>query len=106
MVRWCDAPRPKAMLIITDIDVPFQFGENPASAREITVIVAERHPLVRTGLVAVLSTAPEFKVIGAAENGRVALEMAERLQPDVLMASINLPEINGLEAARSLASKG
>ena len=72
----------------------------------ITVVVAEGHPLVRTGLLAVLSTVPELRILGATENGTVALEMADRLRPDVLMAAIDLPEINGLEAARYLAVRG
>lgn len=52
---------------------------------QIRILVADDHPIVRDGLVAVLNTQPDFDVIGEAENGCELLERFARLQPDVVL---------------------
>jgi DNA-binding NarL/FixJ family response regulator len=51
----------------------------------IRILVADDHPVVRDGLVAILSTQPDFEVVGEANNGRETVELAPLLQPDVIV---------------------
>jgi DNA-binding NarL/FixJ family response regulator len=68
----------------------------------IRVLIMDDHPIFRHGLRWVLETAPDIKVVGEAANGQEAIQLAERLMPDVVLIDINLPGINGLEIARVL----
>ena len=69
----------------------------------ITVLVADDQDLIRTGLVMILGAQPGIEVIGEAANGREAVELAHRLQPDVCLFDIRMPELDGVEATRLLA---
>src|SRR4051794_37051068 len=71
----------------------------------VTVVIADDHPIVRKGLRAVLDAEPDFTVIGEAEDGIKALEVAERLKPDVLVADVMMPGLNGLEVARQVVQR-
>lgn len=66
------------------------------------VLLADDHAILREGLRMVLDAQPGITVVGEAENGRQALEMAERLDPDVVVMDIAMPELNGLEATRQI----
>ncbi len=68
----------------------------------IRILVADDHPVVREGLVAILSTQPDFEVIGEAANGRDVIETMPRLNPDVLLLDLEMPEMDGVEALRRL----
>jgi DNA-binding NarL/FixJ family response regulator len=72
----------------------------------IRILVADDHPIVRDGLIAILSTQPDFQVVGKASTGREAVEEAERLRPDVLMLDLEMPEMDGVEALRHLRESG
>jgi len=65
-----------------------------------TIILSDDHEVVRRGLQAVIEASPDFCVIGQASNGLEAADMAERLQPDVLVVDVVMPLLNGLEVAR------
>ena len=65
------------------------------------ILIADDHTLMLEGLARVLST--EFDVVGTAPNGRVLLEEALRLKPDVVVLDIGMPELNGIETANRLA---
>ena len=69
--------------------------------RKGTVLVVDDHPIVREGLRAVLDSSP-FKVVGEAGDGRTAVEEARRLQPDVILMDVGLPELDGLSATRAI----
>ncbi len=56
----------------------------------------------RTGIRFLLSGVPEFTVIGEAENGLEAVELARKLQPDVILMDVAMPVMNGIDAARTL----
>jgi DNA-binding NarL/FixJ family response regulator len=68
----------------------------------ITVLLADDHTMVREGLRALLTTQADIEVIGEAENGREAIRMTERLNPNVVIMDIAMPLLNGLEATRQI----
>jgi DNA-binding NarL/FixJ family response regulator len=71
----------------------------------ITVLVADDHPIVRSGIVALLETAEDVEVVGEATTGLEAVELAARLNPDLVLMDLRMPGLNGDEAtARILAA--
>jgi DNA-binding NarL/FixJ family response regulator len=71
----------------------------------LNIILADDHIVVRKGLKALLSTQPDFNVVGEAENGLEALQMVDALKPDILVLDLTMPILNGLEVTRSLSHK-
>lgn len=71
-------------------------------SKQITVLIAEDHAIVRQGLCALLNTDGHFKTVGEAKTGREAVELAQALRPDVILMDIAMPELNGLEATRQI----
>ncbi len=67
-----------------------------------TIVLADDHRIVRQGLRALLSAEEDFSVIGEADDGREALAVVERLNPDVLVLDLMMPGLNGLEVARQV----
>lgn len=67
-----------------------------------TIVLADDHRIVRQGLRVLLSAEQDFDVIGEADDGREALELVRRLNPDVLVLDLMMPGLNGLEVARQL----
>jgi DNA-binding NarL/FixJ family response regulator len=61
----------------------------------IRVALAEDHPSVRTGIRRILESSSDIDVIGEADNGKTAVEMVRKLQPDVLILDMELPELSG-----------
>ena len=72
---------------------------------EIKIVIADDHPIFRSGLRQLLETATNFKVIGEADNGENALQMIISEKPDVAILDIDMPEKDGFEVAQSLFSK-
>lgn len=70
--------------------------------KPITVLLAEDHIIVREGLLALLKQESTIRVIGEADNGRMAVEMTAKLKPDVIVMDIAMPLLNGLEATRQI----
>ena len=73
--------------------------------RRLRVLLADDHNLIRAGLRLVISQEPDFQVVGEAENGRRAVEMARELKPDVVVMDIGMPDLNGIEACRQMVSE-
>lgn len=67
-----------------------------------TIVIAEDHHVVRQGLRTLLEAEPDFSVVGEASTGVEACQQVERLQPDVLMLDLMMPDLNGLEVTRQL----
>lgn len=72
----------------------------------IRILVADDHPIVRDGLIAILSTQPDFEVVGKAGTGTEAVQGAESLKPDVLLLDLEMPEMDGVETLRRLRDIG
>ncbi|PYX86164.1 MAG: hypothetical protein DMG68_16280 [Acidobacteria bacterium] len=64
------------------------------------ILVVEDAQLVRSAIVSLLKTQPEFEVVGEAEDGVTAVEMAKNLKCDLVLMDISLPGINGFSATR------
>jgi DNA-binding NarL/FixJ family response regulator len=73
--------------------------------RRITVALAEDHTLVREGFKALLANQPAFQVVGEAGDGREALDLVARTQPDVLLLDLRLPRLHGIEVIRLLRAQ-
>ncbi|WP_419736157.1 response regulator [Pseudomonas sp. COR18] len=71
----------------------------------LRLVLADDHEVTRTGFVALLAGHPQFDVIGQACDGQQAVELCERLQPDIAILDLRMPVLNGLGAARILQQK-
>lgn len=71
----------------------------------IQILIADDHPIVRDGLRAVLGTQTDFAVVGEAGSGREVLDQVRRLQPDVLLLDLEMPNGNGVETLGWLAER-
>ena len=71
----------------------------------IRVLVADDHAIVRKGIRALLATEPDIEVVGEAEDGREAVTEAEKLQPDVILMDLVMPEMDGIEATRRITAR-
>ena len=67
-----------------------------------TIVLADDHHVVRQSFRLLLEAQPDFQVLGEAASGLEAVELSERLRPDVLVVDIMLPELNGVEVARRI----
>jgi two-component system response regulator NreC len=70
------------------------------SIKKIKVIIADDHVMVRQGFMVLLNAQPDIEVIGEAADGNEMVELAENLRPDVVLADISMPNLNGIEATK------
>jgi len=69
----------------------------------IRVLIADDHRLFRQGLRQICETVGGFEVVGEAENGQVAVDLARQLKPDVILMDINMPVLDGVQATSFIA---
>jgi len=72
---------------------------------KIRILLADDHTVIRSGLRLLLERQEDMVVVGEAEDGRRAVELAETESPDVAVVDIAMPGLNGIEAARQIVSK-
>ena len=70
--------------------------------QKITVLLADDHTVVRRGLRSLLQTESDIEVVGEAETGRQAVQLATTLKPDVVLMDITMPMMNGFDATRRI----
>jgi two-component system, NarL family, response regulator NreC len=70
----------------------------------VKILLADDHTIVRQGLKLILSAHADLEVVGEAANGREAVEMADKLRPDVVLMDVQMPELNGIEATRKMVA--
>ncbi len=70
----------------------------------IRILIADDHPVVREGLITMISREPDFQVIGEAKDGVEAVSKAKELKPDIVLMDLRMPELDGVEAICQIAA--
>jgi DNA-binding NarL/FixJ family response regulator len=76
--------------------------EPTADGLSIRVLIADDHPVVRSGLASVISQQPGLELLAEAEDGRQALEYYREYQPDVVLMDLRMPEMDGVAAIKAI----
>lgn len=71
----------------------------------VEIVLADDHKLMREGLNSLLSQQAGIVVVGQANNGREAVQLAERHKPDVVVMDVSMPDLNGIDATRQIVSR-
>ena len=74
--------------------------------KTIKILIADDHAMFREGLKIALNSQQNIKVIGEATNGKQAVELSIKLKPHIILMDINMPEMNGIEAASEIKKSG
>jgi DNA-binding NarL/FixJ family response regulator len=72
---------------------------------KLRVLVADDHPIFRKGLLLAVSTERSIEIVGEAENGQEALDLVEKLKPDIIILDIEMPVLNGLQVAGEIIKR-
>jgi two-component system, NarL family, response regulator LiaR len=72
------------------------------TTQPIRVLIVDDHAMVRKGLISFLKNKPELELVGEARDGREAIEYCERLQPDVILMDLIMPELGGVAATHTI----
>jgi DNA-binding NarL/FixJ family response regulator len=71
----------------------------------VKVLIVDDHEIMREGMSALLHKYSEYEVVGQAADGRQALEMVSRLEPDIVIMDVGMPNLNGVDATKQLRSQ-
>ena len=77
-------------------------AKHGATMKNLRILIADDHDLMRRGLKALVESHPGWQVCDEAHTGREAVAIAEQTKPDIVILDISMPELNGLEAARNI----
>jgi DNA-binding NarL/FixJ family response regulator len=71
-------------------------------SQKARIVIAEDHTILREGLRSLLSSDPNFEIVGEAEDGREAIRRVEQYKPDLILTDLSMPRMNGIEAIREI----
>ncbi len=71
----------------------------------IRVVIVDDHPVVRTGLRGMLATQADIEVVGEADNGKLGVSLAGRLEPDVVLMDLQMPDLDGVSATEQIRAR-
>jgi DNA-binding NarL/FixJ family response regulator len=71
-------------------------------SQKFRILIAEDHTILREGLRFLLSSDPNFEIVGEAEDGREAIRFVEKLKPDLILTDLSMPRMNGMEAIKEI----
>jgi DNA-binding NarL/FixJ family response regulator len=71
-------------------------------SQKVRIVIAEDHTILREGLRSLLSSDPNFEIVGEAEDGREAIRCVEKLKPDLILTDLSMPRMNGMEAIKEI----
>jgi two-component system nitrate/nitrite response regulator NarL len=71
-----------------------------------SLLIVDDHPLFRKGVIQLIQAAPEFRFVGEAASGKEGIELARRLQPDMILLDLNMKDMNGVEVLKTLKDEG
>ncbi len=91
--------------LLSPSDVLAVSPSSPPGVQRLRVLLADDHEIVRQGLVSLLSEEDTVEVVGEATNGREAVDLADRLHPDVVIMDMSMPVMSGDEATRQIKSQ-
>jgi NarL family two-component system response regulator YdfI len=74
-------------------------------SEKIRVVIADDHPVVRTGLRLMLGTEEDIELVGEAADGAMAVRLVNELKPDVVLVDLRMPEMDGLEAIKHIRAE-
>ena len=72
---------------------------------KIKILLADDHKIMRAGLRSILEKQPDMEILGEAQNGLVALQLAKKLRPDLIIMDISMPDLNGIEATSRILAE-
>ena len=72
---------------------------------KIKILIADDHAIVRAGIRGLLETQPDLEVISEVENGRIAVEQAHKLHPDIILMDLRMPEVDGVTAIAKIKTR-
>jgi DNA-binding NarL/FixJ family response regulator len=79
-------------------------GNGKISSTTISILLADDHKILRSGMRGLLESEPNIKVVAEAEDGRTAVQLSRDLTPDVIFMDISMHDMNGMEATRQIMS--
>jgi two-component system, NarL family, response regulator NreC len=73
--------------------------------QKVRIVIAEDHTILREGLKSLLSSNPDFEIIGEAEDGREAIRCVEKFKPDLILMDLSMPRMNGMDAIKEIKKR-
>ena len=102
----CDSPqRVVSSVKVAKVALAAAAPPSATTTTKIRVLLADDHEILRQGLAGLLEEEPDMEVIGQASDGQMAVELALRTKPDVIVMDVTMPRLNGVEATRRITAE-